>query len=532
MPGPGTVLYNFGGDWNTTYTVLLLASGKLLLAGSAASVNGTASFVRLQADGTLDPTFADDGLALTSAGDNTVLYSGALCPDGKLAGAGADGTFTNFLVVRASASGLPDASFGTDGVVITSVASNYGYAQSLVVQPDGKIVVAGFASDNGTDYTWVVIRYNVDGSLDSSFGVAGKATITWTSGDNEAYGIALLASGKLVVTGYAFDAGLGYSVVAVVQLLANGTLDPAFGTSGKVTTNLGAGGDAIAGSVVVQPDGKIIWAGEQRAPGATARRAVLVRYNTDGSLDTTFSTDGIVIQVLGLHDELLSRPALQPDGKIVVAGTSVPSGSNHNYLLARFNTNGTLDTTFATVGYVLLDWGALSDGHAYGLALLPDGQIIQGGSIAAGMALARYSSSGVLDLTFGENMASAPLIDHSGAKVNLNMAPSLSSFSSDLYAVSGGGAACAVTADADAARPNILRQIHCSYSAAPTGGGVKVEDGSGTTVFQMDITAAGEHVFDFPDPRAGTKNTAMIVTLLAPGGAVVGRLFADIYRHK
>lgn len=128
-------------------------------------------------------------------------------------------------------------------------------------------------------------------------------------------------------------------------------------------------------------------------------------------------------------------------------------------------------------------------------------------------------------------MASAPLIDYSGARAQLHMAPALRGFAGG-YVASAGGAAAAITADADSERPNVIRHIHCSYSAAPTGGGVKIEDGSGTTVWLMDITAAGEHEFDFPDPIAGTVNTAMIVTLLAPGGAVVGRLFADIYRHK
>ena len=129
-------------------------------------------------------------------------------------------------------------------------------------------------------------------------------------------------------------------------------------------------------------------------------------------------------------------------------------------------------------------------------------------------------------------MSQAPLIDYSGAKAQLVMPPSLCNFVASNFAQGTGGAAAAVTADADSARPNIIRQIQCSYSATPAGGGVTIEDGSGNIVWEMLIATAGEHSFDFPNPKAGTANTAMIVTLLAPGGSITGSIYADIYRHK
>ena len=289
-------------------------------------------------------------------------------------GSGSSGTPTGTL----------DTTFGTTGVVTTSIGSS-ARANAIVLQADGKIVAAG-STWNGVNYNFALVRYNMDGSLDTTFDTDGVVTTTIGSGNDEANAIVLQADGKIVAAGSNYD-------FALARYNTNGSLDTTFDIDGVVTTNIGSSVDIIY-DIALQPDGKIVAAGF--ANNGISDNIALARYNTNGSLDTTFDTDGVVTTTLIASSSDANAIALQSDGKIVVAGIAYGPSS---FVLARYNTNGSLDTTFDTDGVVITDIGS-NDDIAYTIALQTDGKIVVAGYASVSFALARYNTNGSLDTTF------------------------------------------------------------------------------------------------------------------------------------
>ena len=223
------------------------------------------------------------------------------------------------------------------------------------------------------------------GDLDTTFGTGGKVTTDF-GGSPVGFSVAIQSDGKIVVAGYSNVGGtFGF---ALARYNTNGSLDATFGTGGKVTTNYG--GDDRGYSLAIQSDGKIVVAGYSNAGGTFD--FALARYNTNGSLDTSFSAGGKVTTDFGGSDDLGRSVALQGDGKIVVAGDS-NVGSTFDFALARYNTNGSLDTSFGAGGKVTTDFGGSGDGGR-SVALQGDGKIVVAGNAAVGgtadFALARY----------------------------------------------------------------------------------------------------------------------------------------------
>ncbi len=296
-----------------------------------------------------------------------------------------------------AAPGDLDATFGAGGKVITPVGLERDHAHAIAIQTDGKIVVVG---DSLVDLTWdiAVVRYQTDGSLDTSFGNGGKALTPVGNFDDFGYAVALQSDGKIVVAGVS-DAT--YNNFALVRLNADGSLDSSFGTGGKVITPTSVGHDE-AYAVVVQSDGKII------AGGHSDRDFTLVRYLDDGSLDGSFGTGGIVKTDIADNVDILYSLALQADGKIVAGGRGAIAGMNgYVFALARYNANGSLDTSFGTGGKTTLRLGFPGGNEgASGLVIQSDGKIVMGGDFLTGgntsdFAVVRYNADGTLDSCFG-----------------------------------------------------------------------------------------------------------------------------------
>jgi uncharacterized delta-60 repeat protein len=330
--GKVTTAVGLGDD--VAYSVVLQSDGKIVAAGySFNGSNNDFAVVRYNIDGSLDTTFDTDGKVTTAIGSGTdAALSVVLQSDGKIvvAGYSHNGSSLDFAVVRYNTNGSLDTTFSGDGIVTTAIGSGTENAWSVKLQSDGKIVVAGY-SHNGSNFDFAVVRYNTDGSLDTTFDTDGKVTTAIGSGSDEAYSVVLQSDGKIVVAGYS-DNGSNY-VFAVVRYNIDGSLDTTFDTDGKVTTAIGSGSD-IARSVVLQSDGKIVAAGYSYN-GSNFDFAV-VRYNIDGSLDTTFDTDGKVTTAVGLGDDAAYSVVLQSDGKIVVAGFSY-NGSNNDFAVVRYS---------------------------------------------------------------------------------------------------------------------------------------------------------------------------------------------------
>jgi uncharacterized delta-60 repeat protein len=292
-------------------------------------------------------------------------------------------------------------SFGTGGAAITPIGTGSDMGRNLVVQTDGKIVVVGNSS-NGTDLDFAVVRYNTNGTLDNTFGTGGKVTTNITPGDDDAFGVALQADGKIVVVG---TVGITNSQdFGVVRYNTNGTLDLSFDGDGIVTTDItGALSDDHGSYVVIQPDAKIV-VGGYRNSGSNGDFA-LVRYNTNGSPDPAFGGgDGIVTTDLnGGSEDFISGLLLQPDGKFVATGSSGAGGQVYDFAAVRYNTDGTLDNTFGGgTGIVTISIGG--DDHCYASALQADGKILLAGwadlSGQDDFAAIRLNTNGTTDNTF------------------------------------------------------------------------------------------------------------------------------------
>jgi competence ComEA-like helix-hairpin-helix protein len=324
---------------------------------------------------------------LITVGDN-YAYAMALQPDGKIVVTG--GSDSSLALARYNTDGSLDPSFDGDGSLLTDFDGLSAVGFSVDLQPDGKILVAGFRSA-ARDFSLVLARFNSDGSPDLSFGTGSKVLNNF--GQGEAYGgtLALQPDGKILLAGQTFLLSIGY-VFALARYNSDGTLDTSFGNTGNVTTDIEGSLDEGIGTVIVQPDGKIIAAGSStiNEMGDFAT----VRYNADGSLDTTFGTGGKVITDIANRDNFGSTAALQPDGRIIVAGRSF-SGANNDFALARYRSDGSLDASFDLDGIITTDFGVGEDiGQA--LLLQADGKIVLAGSAATHLgsdfALARYGS--------------------------------------------------------------------------------------------------------------------------------------------
>jgi len=304
-----------------------------------------------------------------------------------------------------AAPGDLDTSFGTGGKVTTIIGGGHLFglnddnARSVAFQDDGKILAAGGTKNvSGYNYDFALVRYNTNGSLDTSFGASGKVTTDFNARAEQGYGMAIQSNGKVVVAGEAANAS-GNSEFAIVRYNTDGSLDSAFGSGGKVTTPIGSN-YSVGRSVVIQSNGGIVVAGHSY--NGSDYDFALVRYDTNGSLDSTFGTGGKVTTPISTGSEEGVGVSIQSSGKIVVAGTSF-SGGSADFVLARYNTNGTLDTSFGSGGRVVTDFGNFD--ICQSLTLQSDGRIIVAGYPSDGtnsnFHLARYTVDGSLDATFG-----------------------------------------------------------------------------------------------------------------------------------
>ena len=283
-----------------------------------------------------------------------------------------------------------DTSFDVDGKVTTDLLANTSelQGQTVILQNDGKILVTGT-----NNYDFALIRYNPNGSLDTSFDADGKVTTDFGFSD-KGTSIVIQSDNKIVMVGSAYEPG--HNNFALVRYNSNGSLDTSFDVDGKVTTNFGA--EAEVSSVALQSDGKLLVAGYVVIDTFNYDFA-LVRYNANGSLDTSFGVDGKVTTNFGTSGtsydsgDLGNSVTVQSDGKILVAGVS-----NSNFALVRYNANGSLDTSFDTDGKVITDFGSGDGGNC--VTVQSDGKIMVAGCSGSDFALVRYNSNGSLDTSF------------------------------------------------------------------------------------------------------------------------------------
>jgi uncharacterized delta-60 repeat protein len=370
--------------------VAVQADGKLVVVGQTYRNNDYSDedfvVVRYNIDGTVDNTFGSRGSVRTDfPGLAAVPSSVVIQPDGKiLVAGGAFPLFTflgNFELVRYNPNGSLDTSFGSGGIVTTHFPAG-SYAFDVALQPDGKIVAAGtvfvgFDPGEMSNTDFALARYNPDGSPDTAFGSGGQVMTDFVGMEDDAFSVLMQPDGKIVAVGSANSAATNYDFAAA-RYLANGAIDITFGASGRVTTDFGDQNFDRARSAALQSDGRIIAAGFAISHGGGVQNFAIARYTATGVLDTTFSSDGITQIDFGNCCQSATRVLLQSDGKIIAAGGSNGESGDDDFLVARLTPRGSLDRAFGISGTVRTSFGDLNGG-ANGAALQPDGKIVAAG---------------------------------------------------------------------------------------------------------------------------------------------------------
>jgi uncharacterized delta-60 repeat protein len=367
---------------------LLLATGKL--CGQA---------------GMLDESFGQQGIVTTSFGTGDAQCTAVLAlPNGALITAGvsaASSTARNFTLVKYLKNGLPDPTFGNGGQVISPATTADEFAQDLLLQPDGKMLVAGHATlpDRGQV---LLARYLPNGSLDVSFGASGVAKINLTTNVfADVCTAALLPDGKILVAGFTRSAG-NLQDFLLARFLPGGQPDNGFGNGGLRIIDHTFQDNAH--DLRVLPDGKILLTGYVTAAPQANLQLILMQLLPDGAFDTSFGAGGKVILTDATNQ--VGRTLLQlPDGKIVVAGQSNAINNKRSFATFRFLPNGALDNSFGTGGRVVVPVGTTSTETAMALLRQADGKLVlTGHAVRNGtidFAVVRLLENGSPDPGFG-----------------------------------------------------------------------------------------------------------------------------------
>lgn len=385
----------------TLFACVLLFFGLVFaLSQTHLPVTGAVSFMGTPTDtptpcstpGSLDTTFDGDGKVITRFGDGSILYAIALQADGKIVAVGSvdTGTSNQFLVVRYNVDGSLDETFAGQGYTVTEFGGSSSRANAVAIQSDGKIVAVGTVLFNTSDFA--IARYNPDGSLDDSFDDDGTVTtsVPGPHGDRTdvANAVVVQNDGKLIVAGQIPDGSGTASDFGVLRYNTNGSVDLTFGFRGKTTASINDVDHAH--SVAIQTDGRIVVAGQ------SGSYLGIARFNADGSPDISFDGNGTLSTSFGFSTNSLAI-TLQSDDKIVAAGVH-----NGKFALARFRNDGSYDTSFGTNGI-----SQAPIGRSTVVAMQPDGKLVAAGDNdspqLSQFVTVRYNSDGTLDNSFDDD---------------------------------------------------------------------------------------------------------------------------------
>ncbi len=391
--GDGRLLTDATSDANdNAYRIAVQADGRILAVGASynlSNVIGDIVLIRYNSDGSLDTTFNGSGIVHTDLGGMDEGRDVIIQPDQKILvlGRTCDSTFANcdFALLRYTPSGQLDSTFNGSGFhIVAFSAENDGSYGGLAIQPDNKILAAGYVT-NGASYDFSIYRFNPDGTLDSGFGTGGIVTIGFGAGTRDvASDLALQPDGNIVVSGYTCDTKGNHCDFALARLLPSGSLDASFSSDGKQSTDFGWSDD-YAPAMALAPNGKIVLAG--RRITATNTLMAVARYKSNGALDLTFNSTGKKsFSFLSGYKSGVSDLLVLPDGRILLAG--YVSRNKNDFAIVRLKSGGALDTSFAGTGKKSVNFGY--DDFAYGLALAVDGGYLIAGRVSDPNAQTNY----------------------------------------------------------------------------------------------------------------------------------------------
>ncbi|MCB9297635.1 MAG: T9SS type A sorting domain-containing protein [Lewinellaceae bacterium] len=351
------------------------------------------SFATMAQPGALDEEFGSGGIVSLSLGPgNKHLKAMALQSDGKIVLAGDVGS--DAALARLNSDGSLDYSFGQEGKVASDFGFDFNGIEAMALQPDGKIVAVIRGSTIFTNYAELIVaRYNVDGILDDTFGENGYIIADTDFHTEIGRAVALQPDGKIIVATTADNSTTSWKLL-ISRFHADGTLDSSFGAEGFQLVSFGEDKKFLT-SMALQPDGKIIIAGSLERPALPLYDFALARINSDGSLDPGFGIEGIILTQVSSESNRITFLTLQPDDKILATGFA-----GNKMALARYNINGSLYNSFGTDGVNLTQIQGLTT-YGSSAVLQPDGKVLVGGAVGNDFSLMRYTSEGILDEEFG-----------------------------------------------------------------------------------------------------------------------------------
>jgi uncharacterized delta-60 repeat protein len=423
----GIFTYDFGGSNDSASKILIQPDGKIVVIGTAL---GDFAVIRLSNLGTIDSTFGNNGNLTIDFGANDAALSGVIQTDGKIVLSGSYAWNTessDFALARLLGNGTLDPSFGTGGKVTVDF-SQYDTADSIALQNDGKLLIGGHSYFRSND-DFIAARLSADGRLDNSFANSG-ITNTDIGSRDFGYSIISLPDQSTLL------AGASGSGVGIVKYTASGLLDTNFGQGGKVVLNDFAHSQVVR--VITSSDGKIFIGADTNS--GSSRDFSIIKLNANGTIDTNFATQGRASFDFDGRNDYLSDLLIASDGKILLIGTS--SG---DFSALRLNTNGSLDTSYGSNGKVITDIGGIND-TANSAALQNDGKLVVAGTSNGNFAVIRYSSSGDLDQSFADKTPptialssnKAALKDGESALINFTLNEASTDFTLSDINLSGG----------------------------------------------------------------------------------------------
>ena len=396
------------------FNVIVQPDQKILAAGTSSS---DFTVVRYLPDGTLDPDFGNNGIRKVDFGQSTdFLHGMTLQPDGKiiLAGERQINNVGDVALARLNPNGNLDTNFGVGGKVTTDLGTTYEYATAVAIQTDGKIIAAGkMINGDISNADFAMVRYESNGDVDTGFGIDG-IVVTSVQQEDEVQDIIILPDGKIVLGGFASVSAKGD--YAMVRYLDDGTEDKSFGVGGKVITDLEGTGQSDYGTcMILDKDGKILLGGSANYNPLFGEAQIgIVRYDADGNLDGSFGIGGIYILDLGTSSEMQSM-VQQPDGKYVIAGKSDVIGFKNQWLVARILNEGGLDTIFGNDGIVVTDMIGNLNEEAFSIALQKDSKIVLGGlpgdNTKLDFTLARYIADFIISVNIESGVSCVGIAD-------------------------------------------------------------------------------------------------------------------------
>lgn len=370
----GTTITSFAPAYSSASDIALQSNDRIVTVGSA---NGDFVVMRYTVLGLPDPTFGSDGIVTTSFSPGEDLAHGvAIQSDGKIVVVGT-ANYEAIAVARYTMSGVLDPTFSGDGKARAPAAEG----ADVGIQSDGRIVVMGHGYDSGRNkITFLALRFGMDGRRDLTFGTEGVSRVSFgrTTQSDQAWGGALDQLDRIIMVGSAADKGFG-----VARLLPDGSHDPDFGINGKTTTPFGAGGSG-AYDVAIQADGRPVVVGYAVRNRGFDTVTAVARYRLGGSLDPTFSDDGKTTTAFA-NDSEAWGVAIDASARIVTAGSMT-----YQWAIARYRSNGNLDPTFGGDGKVTTN---LTDGvdRARAVAVQTNsGRIVAAGYATFDLAIAGY----------------------------------------------------------------------------------------------------------------------------------------------